>query len=208
MTSASQSRLEKLPAELRNHIYTFAVVCDTPIRILKASDRGKPWIPKAIEPPISATSRDIRNEVLPIFYAEITFVCGTFTDRTLLAAGLECWIDMVQPHLTLLRKLGTYSYHSANKTNEFKGDVTYCIARKVLNVGVLAETTEVLVEELECTCWMKAVQHESSTLDSTILMVMMRANEHGLVSRRHKHDITHNAACALQNHRWRYEYQD
>ena len=78
------SRLEKLPAELRNHIYTLSVVeyhKDLYVtefalrRIGKVNyyGLGSGWSP----PALAATNRRIQKEVLAIYYGEHTFVLHT-----------------------------------------------------------------------------------------------------------------------------------
>ena len=60
----SSSRLLELPAELRNRIYCYAVVSDTSVPVGANSFS---------EPALLATSKQIRDEASPVFYAENSF---------------------------------------------------------------------------------------------------------------------------------------
>ena len=67
----TQCRLLQLPPELRNKIYSFALVEDNAIMVSERSDiTGDPpvWVPGLL-----ATNRQVRTEATPIFYGENTF---------------------------------------------------------------------------------------------------------------------------------------
>ena len=64
--SRTGSRLLALPPEIRDHIYSLAVVEVKPIELLNV----RPFL---TEPGLLATSRQIRAEATPIFYGENVF---------------------------------------------------------------------------------------------------------------------------------------
>lgn len=61
-----QSRLLRLPAELRNMIWKFAITADRPLCIIGASPT---------QPALTRTCRQIRNESIRFFYRENSFSC-------------------------------------------------------------------------------------------------------------------------------------
>ena len=67
------SPLLRLPAELRNRIYSFAVVANLGIDILP-SYSSTILNAKLIQPTLSRVSTQLRNEVLPVFYSENLFL--------------------------------------------------------------------------------------------------------------------------------------
>ena len=64
--------LNKFPAEIRNEIYRHAVVYDSPVDLFKIDELGR-VTRGTIRPALAKTSKQIQEEVLPIFYAENTF---------------------------------------------------------------------------------------------------------------------------------------
>ncbi|KAK3719508.1 hypothetical protein LTR37_004366 [Vermiconidia calcicola] len=92
------SRLERLPAELRNKIYRYAVVEDDIIgdegfSALKGNARTY------IQPSLAFISRQIRSEVLPIFYRENTFGVRYFGLPWDWKKTFEQWLTLLQPFL-------------------------------------------------------------------------------------------------------------
>ncbi|KAK4544355.1 hypothetical protein LTR36_004246 [Oleoguttula mirabilis] len=76
--TASESPLLKLPAELRNYIYTLAIVENKPIR-LEFSILSKPH---PLEPTMLAVNWQVRRESLPIFYGRNIFSAANSLDTT------------------------------------------------------------------------------------------------------------------------------
>lgn len=62
----SQNSLLSLPPELRNEIYSLALVKDTPITVSTS-------LPYLKEPALLAVNQQMRSETLPIWYSENTF---------------------------------------------------------------------------------------------------------------------------------------
>ncbi|KAK5121489.1 hypothetical protein LTR85_005322 [Meristemomyces frigidus] len=79
---ASESPLLKLPAEIRNAIYTLALVKDEPINVgyFEAFLR---------EPGLLAANRQIRREGMPIFYGANTFISRQIDTATRFLAHLN-----------------------------------------------------------------------------------------------------------------------
>lgn len=80
-TTHQESRLMKLPAELRNLIYELVVVEAKTIDIVDPDHvQGGPGVSeRAKQPGIAQVCRQLRREVLPIFYSQNTFrvnACG------------------------------------------------------------------------------------------------------------------------------------
>lgn len=74
--------LLRLPAELRNHIFQLSVLKLFSIDIL--SRNSKRQSPRLLQPSLSRTSRQLRREVLPIFYGGNAFeIDGTRYSRPL-----------------------------------------------------------------------------------------------------------------------------
>ena len=71
LINCTKMSLATLPAEIRNHIFSLAVVQDQPLR---ATTFTKSFRTYAIPgpPPLARTCRQIRDEVLPIFYGRNT----------------------------------------------------------------------------------------------------------------------------------------
>lgn len=64
---AGNPPLLKLPPELRNRIYRYAIVQDEPIDVAETT--------KKKEPALLATCKEIREQALKMFYHENTFYC-------------------------------------------------------------------------------------------------------------------------------------
>ena len=131
------SRLEQLPAELRNVIYTFTVIESPPLQIDNHATQVN-----AAQPPLARTNRRIRAEVLPIFYAENTFVarfqparlcsnlemlavvfpvikskrCSVESSSYIIQVPgtLERWLSCNLPYLKHLRSFGTCALRGAS----------------------------------------------------------------------------------------------
>ncbi|KAK4503289.1 hypothetical protein PRZ48_006717 [Zasmidium cellare] len=72
----TESRFMNLPPELRNRIYEFAVIDSKPIDLVEPDPTRKSRCRrsnKTVQPPLTLVCRQLRHEVLPIFYALNTF---------------------------------------------------------------------------------------------------------------------------------------
>lgn len=98
------SRLEKLPAELRNRIYSLAVVLRSNEFIgLALPDTG----PTCPPPALARTNRNIRKEVMPIYYGENTFAVDIDSSR-LMEKGFKIWASQHSEYVRLMRHVGGY----------------------------------------------------------------------------------------------------
>ncbi|KAF2165399.1 hypothetical protein M409DRAFT_24249 [Zasmidium cellare ATCC 36951] len=84
------SRLLRLPAEIRNQIYQLLVVQDTTIEVIERGSRYR-LSPDLKQPPLSLVCRQIRHEVLSVFYSENTFNI-TIVNRRF---GINCELVIV-----------------------------------------------------------------------------------------------------------------
>ena len=67
------SRLERLPSELRTQIWYYAVVEDEPvIAAFPTNEKRTAWY--TVQPKLAMVNKQIRDETLPMYYAENTFV--------------------------------------------------------------------------------------------------------------------------------------
>ena len=114
------SRLESLPAELRNIIYRYAVVEDEPDYATKREHGDIQH--KFIQPALAMTCKQIREEVLPIFFAEngiklwmcICSECNhpspcTCSD-SIKASGMARCLRAAGEHVPLIKHIGVTQF--------------------------------------------------------------------------------------------------
>lgn len=105
-TRRSFTRFSELPAELRVHVYQFYVAEFTPFPFDKTRD-----------PPLTHTSRMLRNECLPIFYRSCTFRIRIKQSRHSAGMRLQNGHSFIlralpKPKLEMIRKLAiTFPEH-------------------------------------------------------------------------------------------------
>lgn len=79
-TAIEKSPFQKLSAELRNRIWEFAIIEEDPIRVVSPPAGLRATAVDCIQPAITRTCAQIRNEALGMFYAKNTFLlkisCG------------------------------------------------------------------------------------------------------------------------------------
>lgn len=101
----SLSRLERLPAEIRNRIYAMVVIHENVTLDIRGGDATM----SVSQPAIAATNSNIRKEVLPIFYGANRFLIeighadaydGNFRNY-------PGFIKQV-PHTRLMKRIGAY----------------------------------------------------------------------------------------------------
>ena len=92
----------KLPPELRNRIYEFALLQRTPIVIICQQACGQHSRRHAMQPALSRTCRLLRKETLPIFYGQHTFLIAFYPH----APAAEAWLSAIGlENLGLLRNV-------------------------------------------------------------------------------------------------------
>lgn len=99
-----ESPLLKLPGELRNRIYRYAVVQDTPAQ-LQIIETGKTtctprrFLHNKSLPPLALASRRLYDEVKPIYLVEETFcLTNFFTQSVFLPEHVEHFRRMIGKH--------------------------------------------------------------------------------------------------------------
>ena len=99
------SMLESLPVELCNRIYRYAVVEEKPVIAATLIDSWgkKTWRSK--QPELAATCKQLRREILPIFYAENTFVFEKFRDDPCLKR-FRGWLRSTGDHISDIQRMG------------------------------------------------------------------------------------------------------
>jgi hypothetical protein len=102
--TALTARLTSLPAELRNLIYSHVVVQERPIRIWTV-EKGKVKY-AARQPSLATTCKTFRNEVLPIYYGQNTFIAGASGDWKALSSSLDKWLETMHSHLPYIHRIG------------------------------------------------------------------------------------------------------
>lgn len=113
-TKPRRCRLLELPAEIREHIFTFAVVPDKPIVTFCLDRFQKESYEEACQPVITRVSRQIRREALPLFYACNDFIIHTDGDK---AEDAQRWFHYSQPHLSKLCHLTFWVRYVARLDN-------------------------------------------------------------------------------------------
>ena len=113
------SAFEKLPGELRNRIYRYAVV-ESEVTIILASYSEEDKTSTFRQPELAMVNKHIRNEVLSIYYAENTFVMPLVSGREgFHNGGVEAfdrrtvaWAQSCGPFVSLVTRAGA---HNANR---------------------------------------------------------------------------------------------
>ncbi|KAM0721153.1 hypothetical protein Q7P37_003440 [Cladosporium fusiforme] len=98
-TKPPRCRLLELPAEIRELIFTFAVVPERPIVTFRLDRFQKESYEEASQPPITRVSRQLRREALPLFYGCNEFIVHTEDDKS---EDAQRWFRHSQPHLPKL----------------------------------------------------------------------------------------------------------
>ena len=103
--------LSILPGELVNEIYRYVVVSDKPINQWKGVTPRNAEI-QHVQPNIARVSKQIREEVLSIFYAENAFalparigVAHGKHDLEYFMCNVEHWLDLVEDHLPSIKSV-------------------------------------------------------------------------------------------------------
>lgn len=115
---ATTSRLLKLPAELRNQIYHFALVEDEPVRV------SDPRLHRRREPSLLSVCRQIRDESTEIYYgannfaADDTYHCKSF----LTAIGAQKAAMLRTVHLWSNLSLQSLKFLAEGQTVEWGKD--------------------------------------------------------------------------------------
>lgn len=143
---AEISRLQSLPAELRNHIYQLAVVhersVDAAVHATGSESTGLSpchWRFDCVQPALAATCRQIRNEILPIYYGENVFRFKIWTACS--GQELGWWEVAARPSLPHLKHVACgwtmFSPRSAQHYINIKAEINNegCLA---LDYGELA----------------------------------------------------------------------
>ena len=161
-----------LPAELRNLIYHFAVVNEKPIKIIQDEWRGEAEAPK--QPALAMTCKQIRDEVLPVFYGANTFVYDPAGDIVQSCQRVtESWIQACEPYVNFIRSVGVTahleqagSYYESGEERYYGWTEIECYITATLIEG--QEWVELwLGGELEdqCICSMEQRRWDSSPED-------------------------------------------
>ena len=109
------SRLEILPAEIRVIIYRYAVAKEKGIWATKR-DHGSN-LHRLAEPPLAMACKQVREEVLPIFFAENDFVLAMCKcsqccpdacslSSSIAQTGMTGWLRAVGKHVSLVNRIG------------------------------------------------------------------------------------------------------
>lgn len=196
------SRLEELPAELRTIIYSFAVVEVAPVNIDKMFEAG--IVDAGCQPPLARTSRQVRAEVLPIFYAENTFVAGISSTVYSVAGTLDFWLSLTLPYLKYLRSFGGFLVED--------GRTVYLFMRIETSRTECVDKERMLEKPQSCTCLLDAAMDalgEEKQLTANRVKSIMRAANLDLIrttrclGRLDFTDVAPHAACSLHRERAR-----
>lgn len=104
-TKPPQSRLLDLPAEIREHIFRWAVISEKPIVTFRLDRFQKESYEQASQPSITKVSRQVRREALPLFYECNEFIIHTEGEK---AEDAHRWLHYTQPHLSKLCRLALW----------------------------------------------------------------------------------------------------
>jgi len=91
-----------LPAEIRESIFTFAVMPSKPVVTFKLDNYQRDAYQEAVQPAITRVSHQVRREALPLFYDSNEFIIHTEGQK---AEDAHHWIYNIQPHLPKLQKV-------------------------------------------------------------------------------------------------------
>lgn len=135
-------RFLDLPPELRNRIYSFATVREGPFYIGEVADGycSDRWeSPK--QPALLMVSKQIREESLPIFYGENTFVCHPdVMFPGFQHSNIEVFLDTCEPYLPMITSVGYASTRKLYRTVTNNDDAeTWVMAKNAQKDWVLAE---------------------------------------------------------------------
>lgn len=154
-TAPKPSRLESLPAELRNRIYNLVVVKDSSIPI--AEDGRTHGAAKVLftarQPTLALVNRNVRCEVLPIYYGENTF-CTDSLSRDSMTRDLSQWLQQIEPHVRHIRSVSTFRPDSS---------VAYVAACIDHPGGAISFRVNLLLAEFNrpCSCPLRTVQKQA-----------------------------------------------
>ena len=106
----NQFRLLRLPAELRNRIYHLAVVNEKPLDIVHHKRYRRAKAPQ--QPALASTSKQLREEVLPIFYGGNSFVLDTVGDIIQDFEGVvRAWTKACGSYLPHIKSIGVSAHY-------------------------------------------------------------------------------------------------
>lgn len=104
-TKPPKSHLLALPAELREHIFSLAVLSAKPTVTFRLDKFQKESYEEASQPPLTRVSRQIRREALPLYYDVNEFILHTEGEK---AEDAHRWLHYSQPHLSKLSCLALW----------------------------------------------------------------------------------------------------
>ncbi|KAK4508578.1 hypothetical protein PRZ48_002317 [Zasmidium cellare] len=101
-TFKPRSRLLDLPTELRLSIFEFALTSPTPTVTFRLDPYQLDTYTPALQPPLTRVSRQLRAEILPIYYESNAFILHSEPPKSHDALA---WLRCNEAYLPLLRKL-------------------------------------------------------------------------------------------------------
>ena len=104
------SPLESLPGELRNRIYRYAIVEENGVIAAKIIDwQARTW--RSTQPALAAACKQFRSEILPILYAENTFVLAPTYRQALFEILIRRWVQSIsRNYRPLIARVGASFY--------------------------------------------------------------------------------------------------
>lgn len=116
----TQSRLLKLPREIRDSILEFALTSEKPTVTFRLDQYQKDGYREAGQPPLTRVSRQIRQESLKIFYEVNNFISHTEGPKWVDARK---WLRCYEPYLPSLLKVSFWLRYAtlANDPREANG---------------------------------------------------------------------------------------
>ncbi|KAK3615834.1 hypothetical protein LTR56_026344 [Elasticomyces elasticus] len=111
LESPGRCRLFELPAELRVVIFTFALTSDKTVVTYHLDDYQRDSLEEAIQPPLTAVSRQVRCETLPIWYGCNRFVFHTQTPKV---DETRQWLSANAIRLAMLKQVSFWVRRFAN----------------------------------------------------------------------------------------------
>lgn len=91
-----------LPAEIREAIFTFAVISPKPVVTFKLDNYQQESYQEAIQPAVTRVNRQVRQEALPLFYDSNEFILHTEGQK---GEDAHHWIYNIQHHLLKLQNI-------------------------------------------------------------------------------------------------------
>ncbi|KAK3723009.1 hypothetical protein LTR37_002155 [Vermiconidia calcicola] len=150
------SRLESLPGELRNTIYGYAVVENSPVIAASLVDKqAKFW--RSHQPALGFVCKQIRDEVLPMYYSENAFTfqrsSGDRGDDDLDFA--TAWLRSTGKHHALMQRAasedkGSKYLHHAIAWLRSTGTHYAQVQRVGVNFTAMIKRKDGIVEREEC----------------------------------------------------------